>query len=314
WEPTTGFSRISLSLSLANALSADVIPLFPSALSKLSSPYRGRILSRGFGDDDDGELDRSVNRIQRACTVLGDHGGADGTLPTLWEAFPSVAVVGGQSSGKSSVLESIVGRDFLPRGSGIVTRRPLVLQLHKTEEGRPEDAERTGGDRIYGVFDHQLPAALKKLPFDRHLSLQNVRKVVSEADRYQPHLIAPEQDFFGKLPPEVEKAGSPAAPSIARYTDGHLRRIASNVSSYISMVSQTLKNSIPKAAVCCQVREAKRSLLDHFNTQVGKKEGKQLSQLLDEDPALMERSLQCAKRLELYKNARDEIDAVSCMG
>jgi replication fork clamp-binding protein CrfC len=32
------------------------------------------------------------------------------------------------------VLESIVGRDFLPRGSGIVTRRPLVLQLHKTDD------------------------------------------------------------------------------------------------------------------------------------------------------------------------------------
>lgn len=77
------------------------------------------------------------------------------------------------------------------------------------------------------------------------------------------------------------------------------------------MVSETLKNSIPKAAVYCQVREAKRSLLNHFYTQVGKKEGKQLSQLLDEDPALMERRLQCAKRLELYKNARDEIDAVS---
>lgn len=38
-------------------------------------------------------------------------------------------MVGSQSSGKSSVLENIVGRDFLPRGSGIVTRRPLVLQL-----------------------------------------------------------------------------------------------------------------------------------------------------------------------------------------
>ena len=38
-------------------------------------------------------------------------------------------VVGSQSSGKSSVLENIVGRDFLPRGTGIVTRRPLVLQL-----------------------------------------------------------------------------------------------------------------------------------------------------------------------------------------
>lgn len=75
-----------------------------------------------------------------------------------------------QSSGKSSVLESVVGRDFLPRGSGeqkivcvfcvpfdayvlnlfelsslvlagIVTRRPLVLQLHKTNDGQEEYAE-----------------------------------------------------------------------------------------------------------------------------------------------------------------------------
>ena len=38
-----------------------------------------------------------VNRIQRACTVLGDYGG-DSALPTLWEALPSVAVVGGQVS------------------------------------------------------------------------------------------------------------------------------------------------------------------------------------------------------------------------
>lgn len=34
-----------------------------------------------------------VNRIQRACTVLGDHGGEGSSL---WEALPSVAVVGGQ--------------------------------------------------------------------------------------------------------------------------------------------------------------------------------------------------------------------------
>ncbi|KAG2546413.1 hypothetical protein PVAP13_9KG031926 [Panicum virgatum] len=82
-----------------------------------------------------GSLIGLVNRIQRACTVLGDHGGGAGGEGSLWEALPSVAVVGGQSSGKSSVLESIVGRDFLPRGSGIVTRRPLVLQLHKTDGG-----------------------------------------------------------------------------------------------------------------------------------------------------------------------------------
>lgn len=43
--------------------------------------------------------------------------------------IPQIAVIGTQSTGKSSVLESIVGKDFLPRGTGIVTRRPLVLQL-----------------------------------------------------------------------------------------------------------------------------------------------------------------------------------------
>lgn len=80
-------------------------------------------------------------------------------------------------------------------------------------------------------------------------------------------------DFFRKLPQEVEKGGNPATnPSIDRYTDGHFRRIALNVSSYIAMVSETLKNSIPKAAVHCQVREAKRSLLNHFYTQIGRKE------------------------------------------
>uniref|UniRef100_A0A453H7X5 Dynamin-type G domain-containing protein n=1 Tax=Aegilops tauschii subsp. strangulata TaxID=200361 RepID=A0A453H7X5_AEGTS len=427
-----------------------------------------------------GSLIGLVNRIQQACTVLGDHGGGAGG--SLWEALPSVAVVGVfsclQSSGKSSVLESIVGRDFLPRGSGIVTRRPLVLQLHKTEggqeyaeflhaprkrfsdfaavrkeiadetdrmtgkskaisnvpihlsiysphvvnltlidlpgltkvavEGQPEsivqdienmvrtyvdkpnsiilaispanqdiatsdaiklakevdptgertfgvvtkldlmdkgtnaidvlegrsyrlqhpwvgivnrsqadinknvdmlaarrkeqeyfqsspdyghlahkmgaeylakllsqhleavikakipsiisminktvdeieaeldrlgrpiggdagaqlytildmcrafdrvfkehlDGGRPGGDRIYGVFDHQLPAALKKLPFDKHLSLQNVRKVISEADGYQPHLIAPEQGYRRLIDSSLSYFRGPAEASV----------------------------------------------------------------------------------------------------
>ncbi|XP_048634270.1 phragmoplastin DRP1E isoform X1 [Brassica napus] len=639
-----------------------------------------------------------VNRIQRACTVLGDYGGGtgDNAFNSLWEALPTVAVVGGQSSGKSSVLESIVGRDFLPRGSGIVTRRPLVLQLHKTEEGTEEYAEflhlpkrqftdfalvrkeiqdetdritgkskqispvpihlsifspnvvnltlvdlpgltkvavgmnfftsfylmdfmkviytifyfpegqpetivediesmvrtyvdkpnciilaispanqdiatsdaiklakevdptgertfgvltkldlmdkgtnaldvlegrsyrlqhpwvgivnrsqadinrnadmmlarrkerdyfdtspdyghlaskmgseylakllskhlesvirsripsiltlinksidelereldkmgrpvavdagaqlytilemcrafdkvfkehldggRPGGDRIYGVFDNQLPAALKKLPFDRHLSLQSVKRIVSEADGYQPHLIAPEQgyrrliegalgyfrgpaeasvdavhfvlkelvrksiaetqelkrfpslqvelaaaansslekfreeskksvirlvemesayltaEFFRKLPQEMERpaitnsknqtAASPSPATQDQYGEGHFRRIASNVSAYVSMVSDTLRNTIPKACVYCQVRQAKLALLNYFYSQISKREsqGKQLGELLDEDPALMGRRLECAQRLELYKKARDEIDAVA---
>ncbi|KAL0464917.1 UNVERIFIED_CONTAM: Dynamin-related protein 5A [Sesamum latifolium] len=593
-----------------------------------------------------------VNRLQRACTALGDHG-EETALPTLWDALPSIAVVGGQSSGKSSVLESIVGKDFLPRGSGIVTRRPLVLQLHRLEEGReyaefghlprkrftdfaavrkeiadetdretgrskqisavpiylsiyspnvvnltlidlpgltkvavegqpesivmdienmvrsyiekpnciilaispanqdlatsdaikisrevdpkgertfgvltkidlmdkdigrkayklqfpwigvvnrsqqdinknvdmiaarrrereyfaqtPEykhlahrmgsehlgkvlskhleaviksripglqslinktiieleselsrlgkpiatdaggklymimeicrifdgifkehlDGVRPGGDKIYNVFDNQLPAALKRLQFDKHLAMENVRKLITEADGYQPHLIAPEQgyrrlietalitikgpaeaavdavhailkelvhksmsetvelkqypslrvevgnaavesldrmkeeskkatlqlvemecsyltvDFFRKLPQDVEKGGNPTHSIFDRYNDSYLRRIGTTVLSYVNMVCASLRNSIPKSIVYCQVREAKRSLLDHFFTDLGKKEGKQLGKLLDEDPAIMQRRVSLAKRLELYRSAQAEIDSVA---
>jgi dynamin 1-like protein len=53
-----------------------------------------------------------------------------------------VVVVGAQSSGKSSVLEAIVQRDFLPRGAGIVTRCPLVLHLQQeTNSKAPEWGE-----------------------------------------------------------------------------------------------------------------------------------------------------------------------------
>jgi GTPase SAR1 family protein len=44
-------------------------------------------------------------------------------------SLPRIVAIGTQSSGKSSLIESIVGRDFLPRGGGVVTRRPLELRL-----------------------------------------------------------------------------------------------------------------------------------------------------------------------------------------
>ena len=51
--------------------------------------------------------------------------------------LPRIASLGTQSSGKSSVLESIVGLDFLPRGDGVVTRRPLELRLNHIADGKP---------------------------------------------------------------------------------------------------------------------------------------------------------------------------------
>ena len=66
------------------------------------------------------DLIPTVNKLQDVMYASG--------IDTL--DLPVLAVIGSQSSGKSSILETLVGRDFLPRGTGIVTRRPLVLQLN----------------------------------------------------------------------------------------------------------------------------------------------------------------------------------------
>ncbi|KAI0034210.1 P-loop containing nucleoside triphosphate hydrolase protein [Vararia minispora EC-137] len=56
--------------------------------------------------------------------------------------LPSIVVIGSQSSGKSSVLEAVVGHEFLPKGNNMVTRRPIELTLVNT----PGEASE------YGVF------------------------------------------------------------------------------------------------------------------------------------------------------------------
>ncbi|RLV95184.1 Vacuolar protein sorting-associated protein 1 [Spathaspora sp. JA1] len=76
----------------------------------------------------DETLIATINKLQDALAPLG--GGSSSPVD-----LPQITVVGSQSSGKSSVLENIVGRDFLPRGTGIVTRRPLVLQLINRRAG-----------------------------------------------------------------------------------------------------------------------------------------------------------------------------------
>lgn len=67
----------------------------------------------------------TINKLQDVISLINQ--------PHLL-SLPQIIVVGPQSSGKSSVLESLVGKDFLPRGAGIVTRRPLILQLINIKE------------------------------------------------------------------------------------------------------------------------------------------------------------------------------------
>ena len=63
-------------------------------------------------------------------------------------SLPRIAVLGTQSAGKSSLLEAVCGLNFLPRGSGVVTRRPLELRMIQMS---------SLGEDYYFVFDKDFP-------------------------------------------------------------------------------------------------------------------------------------------------------------
>ncbi|CAI5745459.1 unnamed protein product [Peronospora destructor] len=88
--------------------------------------------------------------------------------------LPQIVVIGSQSSGKSSVLENIVGKDFLPRGSGIVTRRPLILQLYNSSSSVP--AEDQAEFEEWGEFLH--------MPGQKFTDFNEIRQEIEkETDR-----------------------------------------------------------------------------------------------------------------------------------
>nr|Q9WVP9.2 RecName: Full=Interferon-induced GTP-binding protein Mx2; AltName: Full=Myxovirus resistance protein 2 [Mus musculus]AAH07127.1 Myxovirus (influenza virus) resistance 2 [Mus musculus] len=89
----------------------------------------------GLGEKDQESVNNLCSQYEekvRPCIDLIDSLRALGVEQDL--ALPAIAVIGDQSSGKSSVLEALSGV-ALPRGSGIVTRCPLVLKLRKLNEG-----------------------------------------------------------------------------------------------------------------------------------------------------------------------------------
>ena len=65
--------------------------------------------------------------------------------------LPQIAVMGDQSSGKSSVLEALSGVPF-PRGTGLVTRCPCQLTMKRTADGAPR------GGRVPRVPGNERPS------------------------------------------------------------------------------------------------------------------------------------------------------------
>ena len=88
-------------------------------------------MSKDTEDDKDNVLFKKLRKLINLIDQLRDCGVNE------YIKLPRICSLGTQSSGKSSVLESIVGLDFLPRGDGVVTRRPLELRLCHINSGEP---------------------------------------------------------------------------------------------------------------------------------------------------------------------------------
>lgn len=126
-----------------------------------------------------GDLIPVVNKLQDIVTTTQV---SDLDLPIL-------AVVGSQSCGKSSVLENIVGKDFLPRGTGIVTRRPLVLQLINI---KPEDSQILG----YSTTSSEESSDEHSINLEDHLRKLSTNNETPEDIEYGEFLHIPNKRFY----------------------------------------------------------------------------------------------------------------------
>lgn len=100
----------------------------------------------GYSEDDDEERSgEKIARDEQMMMLTKKMIEIRSLLQTVGQSdtltLPSIVVIGSQSSGKSSVLEAIVGHEFLPKGSNMVTRRPIELTLVNTPEARAEYGE-----------------------------------------------------------------------------------------------------------------------------------------------------------------------------
>lgn len=137
-----------------------------------------------------------MEQLIPVASKLQDVLGALGQTTTL--DLPQIVVVGGQSSGKSSVLEAIVGRSFLPRGHGIVTRRPLVLQLYNTNTtSGPIDTDGEDTDDVDNNDDDDISIGNQEVDEEeRGYNNANVEIEFQNSEEWGEFLHLPGRRFY----------------------------------------------------------------------------------------------------------------------
>ncbi|KAJ6852194.1 dynamin-2A-like [Iris pallida] len=67
-----------------------------------------------------------------------------------------------------------------------------------------------GGWKVVASFEGNFPNRIKQLPLDRHFDINNVKRIVLEADGYQPYLISPEKGLRSLIKGVLELAKEPS--------------------------------------------------------------------------------------------------------
>ncbi|CAF3834132.1 unnamed protein product [Rotaria magnacalcarata] len=164
-----------------------------------------------------------INQLQHIFTAAN---------AKLTLTLPQIAVVGSQSAGKSSVLENIVGRDFLPRGGNMVTKRPLVLQLINLQ------------GQEYAVFGHKPQQRFVNY-VDVRAEIENDTKSVVRDDMgvsnipinltiYSPHVV---NLTLVDLPGMVKVPSQGQPPDIVKKIDDIIINYISNENCLILAVT-----------------------------------------------------------------------------
>ncbi|KAJ9557305.1 LOW QUALITY PROTEIN: hypothetical protein OSB04_011919 [Centaurea solstitialis] len=131
--------------------------------------------------------------------------------------------------GKSQIVQD----ELVRLGESMVTSsegtRALALELCREFEDKFLQHIMTGegsGWKVVASFEGNFPNMIKQLPLDRHFDIKNVKRIVLEADGYQPYLISPEKGLRSLIKGVLELAKEPS-----RLCVDEVHRVLANIVS-----------------------------------------------------------------------------------
>ncbi|EOA33596.1 hypothetical protein CARUB_v10019746mg [Capsella rubella] len=115
--------------------------------------------------------------------------------------------------GKSQIVQDELARLGEQLVSSAEGTRAIALELCREFEDKFL-LHLAGGEgsgwKVVASFEGNFPNRIKQLPLDRHFDLNNVKRIVLEADGYQPYLISPEKGLRSLIKTVLELAKDPA--------------------------------------------------------------------------------------------------------